>query len=258
MWLSRNRTNSSHRGRQKGTIVHALHKSGSMFLFKFFRDIAGRQQTAFYSVNNEPPNHQEIQSGIDHDFILCPERNLNIHSYEFDRLDDIRHIVQIRDPRDILVSEFFSLGWQHTTDHWTQEDLARREKIQRVSIDEFVVNAHLYSKRDLLDRFAPIFDLIDHPRVTIVQYETMVLDFPSWLDQVLTTPGIRNNRHLKRNLLRKYRNEFVPDNQHRRRVIPGDYQDKLLPESIAALNAKYDKILNQFGYSHPDRIGRDT
>ena len=234
-----------------GLVVHALHKSASMFLYKFFHELCARLECPLHSIHNVPANDAAIPAGVDHSFVLCPVRSFDCDSYQFSELDQVHHLLQVRDPRDILVSEYFSLGWRHTTENWPEEALQRREKIRSISVDEFVLE-ELHGKLPLVERYRPILELVDRENVQVVKYETLVTEFPSWLETVLALIDLSDAKLLKRKLLWKYRHEFQPDPSnpgHKRNVLPGDHREKLSAETITMLNERFRPILQRLDYS---------
>ena len=233
-----------------GLVVHALHKSASMFLYKFFSDLCERLQCPYYSIHNVPANEADISETTRDSFVLCPVRSFNCDSYRFPQLDQVRYLLQVRDPRDILVSEYYSLGWRHTSKNWSDEALQRREKIQQMSIDEFALEEP-HGKSPLLERYRPVLELAHREEVCIVSYETMVTQFPIWLESVLELLGLNNHRRLKQKLLARYRDEFRPDGDeraHKRNVLPGDHREKLATETIEKLNERFSALLQQLNY----------
>ena len=233
-----------------GLVVHALHKSASMFLHKFFHDLCERLDCPYFSIHNVPANESNIPDSINHSFVLCPVRSFNCDSYVYPQLKHVRYLLQVRDPRDILVSEYFSLGWRHTSKNWSDEALRRREKIQNMSIDEFVLEEP-HGKPPLLERYRPVMDLGKRDNVCLVRYETLVTQFPIWLETVLDLLELGNEKRLKQKLLLQYRGEFQPDlneQGHKRNILPGDHRKKLAPETIAKLNKRFQPLLQQLNY----------
>ena len=232
-----------------GLVVHALHKSASMFLYKFFCDLCERLDCPFHSIHNRPANDASVSKSIGHSFVLCPVRSFNCNSYQFSQLDQVRYLLQIRDPRDILVSEYFSLGWLHTSKNWSEEALQRREKIKNMSIDEFVLQEP-HGKTPLLERYRPALELTEGTNVRFVKYETLVTRFPEWLENVLDLLGLSDEKRLKQKLLQRYRDEFQLDesDNHKRNILPGDHKEKLKPETIQKLDQRFQAVLQRFDY----------
>jgi hypothetical protein len=231
-------------------IVHGLHKSGTMFLYQLFRRVARARKIAYYSSNHLEPNDDLVTPQIDHDFCLCPIRSFaNEPETLSDRLD-VHRIFQVRDPRDILVSQYFSYGWRHTDESFDPAIYRQREAIKSMTIDEYVL-----SRQRVLDplkkRLAQLTERNPSPNLTILKYEEMVLDFPSWLEKAIQPFSFRVPALIKKRFSIRYRNEFQPDHDkksHKRSVLPGDHLKQLKPETIARLNQILESELRALNY----------
>lgn len=233
-------------------IVHGLHKTATMFLYRFFKDVADHLQIDFQSVHNSDRSRTRSTIKNATSFIRCPERSFCIDKSSRSSSQDIFHLFQVRDPRDILVSEYYSLGWLHCEQAWSDEEKGRRKKIQQLTIDQYVLSEPEISKYPLLNRFDEFLKNADNPTVSIVKYETMVTDFAAWLADVLPILCL-DNRKFVRYFNRRNKNEFTRDtpcDSHKRNITPGDHRKKLRPSTIAHLNKRYSKILDFLGYSN--------
>ena len=234
-----------------GLIVHALHKSASMFLYKFFADLCDKTDCPLFSIHNSPAGENAIPADTHVSFVLCPVRSFDCEPYQFANLKRVNHLIQVRDPRDILVSEYFSLGWLHTSENWSEEGKQRRKTIQSMSIDEFVLEESLHGKLPLFERMKPVLQLSQQDNVELVKYETLVTHFPAWLETVLSFTGLGETHHLKRKLIRQYKDEFKPDQTgsgHKRNIAPGDHKEKLTEQTIEILNQRFSPVLKQLNY----------
>lgn len=234
----------------KGVDVHAVHKSGTMFLFHFFGGLAKQCNFDFYSSNNDPPNQEDLRADNQTSFCRCPVRSFETLETELDHPTQRHLIFHVRDPRDILVSEYFSLGWIHPTEGTNLDQ--RRKQFQETSIDDYVLHQSEKSSWPLSEKFKPLMNREFNPEFeTLVTYETMVTDFQRWVEQVLPPFGFRFPKLAAIKLAWKYRNEFnvtAETMTHKRRIAPGDHRDKLKPETIDALNQRFEDILTRFGY----------
>jgi len=230
--------------------VHALHKSATMFLFKFFRRLAAKQHYDFYSENNDAPNGEGPGSGNQRNFCRCPIRTFETEHLSSDAETLTHRIFHVRDPRDILVSEFFSLAWIHPTEGSRLND--RRQSLQNMTIDQYILEQSEKSRWPLEKKFKPLIERKLNPELeTIVTYEEMVTDFPKWVEKVQPPFGIRFPKIAALKLAWHYRNEFNTASEsmtHKRRITPGDHREKLKPSTIDHLNQRFEKVLTRFGY----------
>jgi hypothetical protein len=244
--------NSTFSRNRSALIVHGLHKTATMFLYRFFKDVAEHLQIDFQSVHNPDRTKAPLNNRASTSFIRCPERSFSIDRSSPSYSQEIFHLFQVRDPRDILVSEYYSLGWLHSEQAWSDEEKGRRKKIQQLTIDQYVLSEPEISKYPLLNRFDALLKNADNPAVSIVKYETMVTDFAAWLADVLPILYL-GKRKFVRYFNRRNKNEFsldTPCDSHKRHITPGDHRKKLRPSTIAQLNKRYSKILDFLGYSN--------
>ena len=234
---------------QEALIVHGLHKSASMFLFKFFQHVCDEIKVPFYSINLSPPNQNVPATNTNTSFVYCPERSFQTNTFKFVKLNQT-HLFQTRDPRDILVSEYFSLGWRHSDHGWDEAARERRSKIQQLTIDQYVLSEPELSVQPLQTRYQPLLDQIGDSKTHMVKYETMVEDFPQWLAKVLPLMNLTAADDLTY-LARLYRREFQREpgvSSHKRNVSAGDHVSKLKPETIAELNDRFAPVLLALQY----------
>lgn len=221
-----------------------------MFLHKFFLDLSTRLEFPYYSIHNGAP-FRELPDPIVENFVMGPQRSFPTPDEKFDTNLDVQHLVQVRDPRDILVSEYFSLGWIHSDKDWNASDQKRRQTIREMSIDQYVLKQDKINPYPLWERYRPILSLSRQPDITIVRYEDMVNQFDRWLLPVLQLLELEPINRWQKTLQGHYRDEFQPGESpgsHKRNVAPGDHRSKLLPETIAILNQQFEPVLSLLNY----------
>ena len=237
--------------RQRIVDVHSLHKSGTMFLFKFFQHLAKQQRVILLSENHDPPDdYLNLPNSISSAAVCrCPIRTFDVDEFRLENTQQHR-IFHLRDPRDILVSEYFSFGWIHTTQGTPLDQ--RRLEIQQMGVDEYVITQSTQSTWPLDQKYTALVEYdFDTATETVVKYEQMVTDFPRWCAQVVTAFGVRFPKMLTVQLAWRYRNEFKTSGEtmkHKRRITPGDFRDKLKPETIKILNKRFEAVLDRFAY----------
>lgn len=254
-------TSSANRGRatgkacqgptaEKAIVVRALHKSGSMFLYRYFQWLSWHAGYAFFSANNPSPNQEGALEPTAENRCVCPLRDFEENEYS--SIADVDRIVQIfhvRDPRDMIVSEYFSFGWTHRIDSENPRAQQWRKEVQKMTVDEYALGQPEFSRWPIEKKFEPIVQKEAGPNSLFVKYETMVTDFPTWSAQVSVPFDLRWPALVKRWGLWKFRNEFKVDGKHKRRITPGDHRQQLTPATIELLNQRYQPILERFGYS---------
>jgi hypothetical protein len=163
----------------------------------------------------------------------------------------LRKLMVVRDPRDMLVSRYFSTKFSHGfgvrgTPQYAQ---AMRRVIEDSGMDidrycmfhSWVVNADFSLHRDI----------IADPQTLILKYEDFVYDKRHLASTICNWFGLDVPQERLSAIIAPY--EAIPiaerPDQHVRQAHPGDYQRKLKPETIATLNGVLDKYMVTFGYT---------
>jgi uncharacterized protein YukE len=166
------------------------------------------------------------------------------------RTDFIRDkiaIFLIRDPRDIIVSSYYSFGYTHefsTVKEIEEQQRQIRELIRRKTIDAFALemaNATL-NHFHTIDRLSQACN-----RGIVLKYEDMIDNwekFSSGLTKYLDI-GRKTLRHTYKQT-RPLENES--ETGFRRSGKPGGYRDKLLASTVDALNNIFAPVFTRFHY----------
>jgi len=169
------------------------------------------------------------------------------------QLDKFKTILMIRDPRDILVSYYFSAAYSHAIPHQfsnKRSDLIERRKFAlNSSIDEFVLEK-APDREEVFRRYSSQL-LNKHNDVLVTKYEDMIGDFDGWLGQVLNYTELDISSGLKTDIVNNhYRksNRTEDKTKHHRKGVAGDYKEKLSESTISKLNDIFSKTLQEFGY----------
>lgn len=163
----------------------------------------------------------------------------------------LKTIVFVRDPRDILVSMYYSFGFSHPLS--PQPDI-REYQLRRSSwIQSMDVNAYaMHEAPVLLEKFSRIsaFCLQAKDRI-ILHYEEMIRDFACFHSRLDSFVRIREG--MRDTLYRQTRPEETENSsRHKRLGEPGEFRKKLCPESIRELNELFSRVLADFRYETKD------
>src|SRR5262249_37925766 len=138
----------------------------------------------------------------------------------------------VRDPRDVLTSYYFSAMYSHDQNPQVQQ-LAQR--YAALGIDAAVLDA----AKLFLPRYLEYVALHKRWGFPILTYETLVTDYPRWLDGFLQVFGSVPEQ-VRHSFIEEYTASFkvTAENvySHVRQITPGDHKKKLSPETIAKLN----------------------
>jgi hypothetical protein len=169
-------------------------------------------------------------------------------------LDQYKVILMVRDPRDILVSCYYSMAYSHPVPDKRSDKFAGFMKERRAALettlDDYVIaeSDKLYG---ILQRYKDLL-LDKYPHVHLTTYEKMVSDFHGWLTNLLNYCDIVISNDLRRSLIEendRLRPKKENVHEHIRKGAHGDYKNKLRPDTIDYLNEKFSPLLEVFGYT---------
>ncbi len=160
-------------------------------------------------------------------------------------------ILMIRDPRDSLTSLYYSNAFTHSLPIGRTNEpafLANRNRVRKMSVDDFVLS----EKDQYCEKYRVYMkELENSPNVLVTKYEDMISDFANWLDTILSFCSLSCSETTRNKLIaeaRRSQNTKENKMRHKRQVTPGDHRRKLIPETIAKLNADLADILSAYGY----------
>ncbi len=174
-------------------------------------------------------------------------------TFEIPNLSTRKSIFLLRDPRDMLVSHYFSMRSSHpdpgkilTT---SRQSLQRRDKALVMNVDEYALDLASYYLRQL-SRYIDVFK--DHPEnFTVFRYEDVIFEKRAWVADICRALNWNVSERARNKIADK--NDVVPsaenEAQHIRQVTPGDGMRKLQPVTIERLNELFEPQLTYFGYS---------
>ncbi|WP_254956418.1 MULTISPECIES: sulfotransferase [unclassified Cyanobium] len=194
--------------RQAVLAFHYPHKTGSMFGYEILKKLSAATGAPFYSPNNQPANHQKLAEAVSQyasglvlrgpvrDFELTDERSLDTANLANETpvslFDSVEYyaVCQVRDPLDLVVSQYFSHGWIHAI--YPSIDAKIREDIQagKISIYDYAVMEFRgesgFGEASILQKYHHLTRLKDllGGRCLILRYEDMVLNYPTWSRQM--------------------------------------------------------------------------
>jgi hypothetical protein len=162
-------------------------------------------------------------------------------------------IFTVRDPRDILVSEYYSIAYSHPlppeNSNKREAFINRREKAKSVDVDQYVIDNVRRVKSVFLNYYSNY--IRNYNNVFILKYETLVEDFELWLKYLGEGVQLNISPQLKSRFIKyheKSRIKTENKNVHRRKGIAGDYKVKLCPSTISIINDELLEVLKAFDY----------
>ncbi|MGB8341333.1 MAG: sulfotransferase domain-containing protein [Chthoniobacterales bacterium] len=259
------------RNPSRNIIAYTTHKAGSMVLHRVLKDICELNRIRYYS-----PNEARSQLPFDrmfagHDFIAKKRGCFGPIRFfvPTQALDTVSIILHLRDPRDVLVSMFYSYCYMHEGE--IERHTGYRKAVAEAGIDRFVLDmvgepfygyrgdygiGSRYKKHvgNVLDRYQRYLEeLFDRPNRIVVSYEEMVLAFPSWLEKIVSAFDLTDPEETRAVVAARHANSVAAEGEedvwsHKRKVTPGDHREKLQAETIRQLDEIFASVLERLGY----------
>lgn len=164
-------------------------------------------------------------------------------------LDKKKKILLVRDPRDVMVSEYYSMKHSHPLpDQGVLRDqyVQMRAEAHALDIDEYCL-AHLDVNLSEFSSYEPILTKDD---LRVYRYEDVVFEKLRWLTEMLEYLNIKIPPESVASIVRA--NDVFPEaenpTQHIRQVVPGNFRKHLRADTIRALNARFYDVMNRHGY----------
>ncbi|MCG8306715.1 MAG: sulfotransferase domain-containing protein [Cytophagales bacterium] len=172
-----------------------------------------------------------------------------IHSIE--KYPDIKKIIAIRDPRDLLVSMFYSYRFSHLTpvigdkyDYF----IKHKNLAQNSSIDDYCFK----TSDEVLDNFTKYMDFLQKDQNHFVfKFSEFSQEFENWLEKIIDYTQLKVNTDLKNKLIHDFHKKQPKkesQKSHIRKGSSGDYLNKLQPKTIDELNSKFSAVIDYFEF----------
>lgn len=161
-------------------------------------------------------------------------------------------VFMFRDPRDALISQYFSDAYSHqlpktgAAGGGRELFLKKREEAQKADIDEWVLKRAGSFRRTLLG----YRETLEDPNCLTLRYENYVFQKRRMISKILAHFGWTIERGAITRLLTEI--DVMPATEEKtnfiRKVIPGDHIAKLHPETIEKLNEEFSDVLAIYDY----------
>ncbi len=173
-------------------------------------------------------------------------------SYDIPILASAKKILLVRDPRDMLVSLYFSI----TTSHRPPGADAGPEALERFERDRAKVSAipidvFMKHRAERFSRLYLSYDrILDDPSLRVFRYEDVLYEKRRWVTDICEWFGWDVALGARDAIADAH--DMIPEAEnpgaHVRRAHPGDHREKLDPKTIAFLNDLLAPILDRHGY----------
>jgi hypothetical protein len=240
-------------------FVLGVRKSGSSILNSIIEglaklngvpyiDVAGKLFAAGFSVK-QWQRDRELSAILRDGHVYGGFRNCPLCFQNFPLFEHGRKVLMVRDPRDALVSEYFSNAYSHSipvAGTSKNEMLKLRQRANSMPIDEYVLTMAEPMKQ-VLQEFA---GMKQDPLCRIFRYEDVIFEKGQLIADICEFFGWTIGEQQKKQILGWA--DVVPSEERPtefiRRVTPGDHVEKLSVRVVEQLNNILAKELGLFGY----------
>lgn len=175
------------------------------------------------------------------------------NQYDIPCLNDCPLVVLVRDPRDAVVSQYFSLSKSHPMPGKDADDklLKHMEEMRAATLASDINEFALREIGGFVKKLETYSEILKtHPRARLFQYEEVIYMKKKWVLAILSflqwqmKPGQPMNLANRFNVVPKAEDA----SKHIRQVHPQNYMAKLSPETINEINKTYSATLARFHY----------
>ncbi|MFH1156191.1 MAG: sulfotransferase domain-containing protein [Pseudomonadota bacterium] len=235
----------------RSSYLFAFAKSGSTLLDNMISTYCQRIGVPCFSLFNQAFGQGIVTADVGGDALVCFKPRGYVytgfrHYPGFDLpLAGLTSVLLVRDPRDMLVSLYYSVAKSHVIPDGNKLLQERRKQALTDTIDEFVIKrAQRYMKqyriyKEKLPASAKVY-----------RYEDVVFDKINWMDDLVRTLELELDRTIMKEVVEQF--DIVPDvedeTRHIRQVLPGNHRKKLMPGTIVALDECLHYFLKEYGY----------
>ncbi|MCB0401871.1 MAG: sulfotransferase domain-containing protein [Flavobacteriales bacterium] len=160
-------------------------------------------------------------------------------------LDQYRVILLLRDPRDILVSHYYTVRYINTIYH--KRGIVARKMAKKMTPDEYALH--------VLPRFKKVFEeyiehLLGKENVFFARFEDLIQDSAGWLKQVSEHCNLECSIDLRQEIAEKINSlpKKEEKRSHHRKASPGEFRLKLAQETQDIINRELQDILKKLNY----------
>jgi len=250
-------------GHGRAFFVLGIRKAGSTLLNRICAALARYNSVNFVDIagtffqNNIPVSEWINEKGLRK--VLRPGnayvgfRNMPLCFSGSRTFTNAKKVLLVRDPRDALVSEFFSNAYSHSMPAKqafergaTANIMLERKRALESTIQEYVSARMPLMRRTFLE-YRPI---TSDPNALILKYEDVVFRKREMIAAILKHFRWECGPHAITKLLDKVdiRHPEEDPTAFIRKVTPGDHREKLSATAIAELNLQLREAMELFGY----------
>ncbi len=241
-------------------FIFGIHKCGSTLINKIFSDICNHIKVPciampFLAFQQGIPDEiwsksETLNSIVIDGYCYRAFRGYPLFLKQNKLIHQRRKILLVRDPRDAIVSGYFSFANSHRPPGEgpaLEAFLQKREHLKTIDIESYAIKHSIQVKLEF-NRYNR--HLKKDSLLKVYRYEDIIFDKVNWITDMLKFLNLSLNSNSVLKIATKH--DIVPSsenvNQHIRKVKPGDYQDKLSSQCIAKINETLSDVLARYSY----------
>ena len=242
---------------KQSVLAFSIWKAGSTLLFEILRAMCRSVELVYFS-----PDDTLFEDGTDYrpwnigriflDIGYCYGGFRIFPLYPVPLLGTARTILLVRDPRDILVSLYFSVRDSHTlppaNSRLAERLIDHREFTKSQSIDDWVLENHGL----IMAAFEGYLmkDIHRRDNAIIYRYEDIIFRKRQWIADIADWYGWDLAEETIDQISTSF--DVVPEqeqpDQHIRQVHPGNFKRHLSPATQSRIEGIFRQYLETFGY----------
>lgn len=239
------------------TLAFSVNKGGSTLLFNLLTDACAHlgvtwfsPEDVFFSQGHVARNRPQV---TDIDFAptgYCFGGFRNFPHYRIPLLDTARAIWLVRDPRDVMVSLYYSMAFSHEAPGGEAGERFRasRGRVQEMGVDAFARHRVIQQVRTIEGYYAQSFTT--RPNVRCYRYEDVIFEKRAWLGDIAEwfdwdlTDAVIDAIVTPHDVVP----ETADPTRHIRRVRPGAYREELSAPVVRRLETLFAEFMRDFDY----------
>ena len=172
-------------------------------------------------------------------------------------ISDNKCLLLIRDPRDAMVSHYFSYLYSHgipSSGPVSTTMSNNRSKFDGIDINEYVLRPQFIN---VFKNGFQNYETFLAPHMTrVYRYEDIIYFKSEWLADMLNHLGVDLPGDIASDIVKKHDVRPLQEDpsKHVRQVAPGNFRQHLAEETIRSLNEALSHILNKYGYDRVNTV----
>lgn len=238
----------------------SIHKAGSVLMFQIVSEIMrtarlpacdfyGQIWAAGISIHDLPP---AALSAFNHKGVLYyGVRDLNQVRW-VSSFWPARKLALIRDPRDIVVSFYFSGMKSHSlppSGRDRKSMFEKRTNLSHLSVSEYILEGHADWPLRNLESYISLLD--SKANCHFYKYEDIIFEKRAWVASLAAELDVDLSPDVLAGIADRHDAQPAdsdPD-RHIRQVRPGDYKNHLNNEAVDYIQSRFASIFKAFGYA---------